>query len=100
MDRGDRPNLRYGQFGGRTSVRHAPGDRLEVPDWLCPGSALRATRSLSANDPEVGSGQGSVDASMEPALLLRIETTGIPENRRKNCPCTAEDRARPRPRRS
>src|SRR5262249_3200606 len=52
MDRGDRPNLRYGQFGGRAAARHAPGDRLELPGWPGPRSDLRVSRSPNENGPK------------------------------------------------
>jgi hypothetical protein len=62
MDRGDRSNLRYGQFGARAAARYARGDRVELPDWLCPRSDLRVRRFPSENGPRVDNRTESLDA--------------------------------------
>ena len=44
------------------SPRYARGDRLELPDWLCPRSALRVARSPEGEEVLVDSGSEPFDS--------------------------------------
>src|SRR5262249_17857301 len=83
MDRGDRSNLRYGQFGDRAQARYARGDTVELPDWLCPGSDLGQARSPVVNGRSTRRRTGPRMRSDGSAFSLRKEAAGIPEKIQK-----------------
>ena len=73
-------------------ARYARGDRLELPDWLCPRSALRATRSSRRERSGVTSDQARWIVSKRSEIVLSKEAACIPEKKRKTALAIVKDR--------
>jgi hypothetical protein len=75
-------------------ARYARGDRLELPDWLCPGSALRATRSSRRKRSWATSDQARWTVSKRSEIVSSKEAARIPEKERKTALAIVKDRPR------
>ena len=75
-------------------ARYARGDRLELPDWLCPRSALRATRSSRRERSRATSDQARWIVSKRSEIVLSKEAACIPEKSEKTALAIVKDRKR------
>src|SRR5262249_11867265 len=67
-------------------ARDARGDRLELPDWLCPRSALRDARSTKEEQVLMDTRSDRWIVSIRSAIALSKEAAGIPQKKSKNRP--------------
>jgi len=74
------------------STRHAPGDRLELPGWLCPRSTLRRMRSLKVKRYLTAGNHGRWMLSKRSPFVLSKVTACIPTKIKKTALERAEDR--------
>ena len=76
------------------STRHAPGDRLELPGWLCPRSTLRRMRSPKVKRYLTAGNHGRWILSKQSPFALSKVTACIPTKIKKTALERAEDRER------